>query len=200
MKSVIFDVGMVLLVWEPWRIWADDFATRAEVDAFLEEIAFMEWHRHQDNGRSFADGVADHARKYPKYAEILGKYDTHWDLSVPDAIEGSVHILKRLQDLGTPLYAITNYPAEKFVLARQRFEFLNHFRDVVVSGEERLLKPDSAIYNLLLDRNGLKAHDCIFIDDNQDNIDAANALGIDGILFTGPDNLANALTCRGFAL
>ena len=200
MKSVIFDVGMVLLIWEPWRIWGDDFQTRSEVDDFIHEIDFMNWHKSQDGGRTFAEAVADHAEKYPKYAKILGKYDSHWDQSIPGAIEGSVEILKGLQNLNTPLYAITNYPAGKFKLARQRFEFLNVFRDVVVSGEEGILKPDPAIYQVLLDRNGLIASDCIFIDDSQANIDAAIALGIDGILFTEPEDLARAMQDRGVAI
>ncbi len=200
MNSVIFDVGMVLLHWDPRQIWVDDFQTIAEVDEFIEEIGFYDWHKLQDAGRSFAEGIADHAKKYPQHAEKLRKYDANWDASIPGAIEGSVEILRALQNHGTPLYAITNYPAEKFRLARQRFDFLNVFIDAVVSGEERMIKPDAAIYRRLLERNDLRASDCIFIDDSPANINAANALGIDGILFTGPEDLCAALRKRGFAI
>jgi 2-haloacid dehalogenase len=200
MKSVIFDVGMVLLHWDPRQIWVDDFASMPEVEDFIEEIGFYDWHKQQDAGRSFADAVTDHAKKYPQHTEKLRKYDTHWDQSIPGAIEGTVAILGALQRQGTPLYAITNYPAEKFKQARQRFDFLNFFVDVVVSGEERLIKPEPAIYRVLLDRNDLAARDCVFIDDSPANIDAANVLGIDGILFTGPEDLAVSLKDRGFAL
>lgn len=197
MKPVIFDVGMVLLYWDPRQIWADDFATMAEVEEFLEEIAFMDWHKEQDRGRSFADGIRDHAQKFLHHADKLGRYDTHWDRSITGPVAGSVDILKALARAGTPLYGITNYPAEKFAIARQQFDFLNLMRDVVVSGDEKLIKPDPAIYRCLLDRNGLAAGDCIFIDDSPVNIDAANAMGIDGILFTGPDALGRALRERG---
>lgn len=200
MKSVIFDVGMVLLHWDPRQIWKDDFATLAQAQEFIEEIGFYDWHKQQDAGQSFAGAVINHTKKYPQHAEKLQKYDTHWDLSIPGPITGTVEILKSLQSLNTPLYAITNYPAEKFRLARQRFDFLNIFIDAVVSGEERMIKPDPAIYHRLLDRNDLTASDCIFIDDSPANINAANALGIDGILFTGPEALASALRQRGFAI
>ena len=197
MQSVIFDVGMVLLYWDPRQIWADDFATMAEVEAFLEEIGFMDWHKEQDRGRSFADGIRDHAQKFLNHADKLGRYDSYWDRSITGPIDGSVAILRTLKDAGTPLFGITNYPAEKFAVARQQFDFLNLMQDVVVSGEEKMIKPDPAIYTCLLDRNGLAADDCIFIDDSPRNIDAANALGIDGILFTGPDELGKALRDRG---
>lgn len=197
MKTVVFDVGMVLLYWDPRQIWADDFATMAEVEEFLDEIGFMEWHKEQDRGRSFADGIRDHAQKFLHHADKLGKYDSHWDRSITGTIDGSVDILRTLKATNTPLYGITNFPSEKFALARQRYDFLNLMRDVVVSGDEKLIKPDPAIYRCLLDRNGLAADDCIFIDDSPVNIDAANAMGIDGILFTGVEDLGKALRDRG---
>ena len=197
MKNVVFDVGQVLLYWDPRQIWVDDFASMTEVEEFLEEISFMDWHKEQDRGRTFADAVADHAGKFPHHADKLTKYDTHWDHSIAHVIEGTVAILRALEKVNTPLYGITNYPAEKFAIARQQYDFLNLMSDVVVSGEEKLIKPDPAIYRCLLDRNGLAAEDTIFIDDSPKNIDAANALGIDGILFTGPEDLGNALRTRG---
>ncbi|MEM9062440.1 MAG: HAD family phosphatase [Pseudomonadota bacterium] len=197
MKSVIFDVGQVFLFWDPRRIWADDFASMQEVEAFMDEIGFMDWHREQDRGRTFADAIAAHAAAFPQHAERLAKYDSHWDRSIDHVIEGTVEILHALHASKTPLYGITNYPAEKFAVARRQYDFLNLLGDIVVSGEERLIKPDPAIYRCLLDRNGLAAEDTIFIDDSPKNVDAANALGIDGILFTGPEDLGAALRQRG---
>ncbi|MEM7211388.1 MAG: HAD family phosphatase [Pseudomonadota bacterium] len=197
MKNVVFDVGQVLLYWDPRQMWADDFDSMAEVEGFLEEIGFMDWHKEQDRGRTFVEAVADHGARFPHHAEKLGKYDTHWDRSIDHVIEGSVAILRALEVVNTPLYGITNYPAEKFTIARQQYDFLNLMTDVVVSGEEKLIKPDPAIYRCLLDRNGLVAGETIFIDDSPKNIDAANALGIDGILFTGPEDLGHALRTRG---
>jgi 2-haloacid dehalogenase len=116
---------------------------------------------------------------------------------VPGAIEGSVAILERLAEQGVPLYAITNFSAEKFAEARARFPFFSHFRDIVISGEERLMKPDAAIYRLCLERTGLDAGACIFIDDSAANVAAAAAIGIDAILFESPEQLSQALAERG---
>ena len=197
MKTVVFDVGNVLLHWDPRQIWVDDFASVAEVEAFMDEIAFMDWHKEQDRGRTFAEAIEVYSDRFPHHAGTLAKYDSHWDRSITHPIDGSVEILRKLKAVGAPLFGITNYPAEKFVVARQKYEFLNLMQDVVVSGDEKLIKPDPAIYTCLLDRNGLAAADCIFIDDSPQNIDAANALGIDGILFTGPEDLGKALRDRG---
>lgn len=197
MKSVVFDVGNVLLHWDPRQIWLDDFASVADVEAFMDEIAFMDWHKEQDRGRTFADAILAHSDRFPHHARKLERYDSHWDRSITHTIDGTVEILKTLKSAGTPLFGITNYPAEKFAIARHHYDFLNLMQDVVVSGEEKLIKPDPDIYTCLLDRNGLEADNCIFIDDSPVNIEAANDLGIDGILFTEPEALGKALRDRG---
>jgi 2-haloacid dehalogenase len=120
-----------------------------------------------------------------------------WHEMVPWAVEGSVAILEQLAAKGAPLYAITNFSSEKFAETRERFPFFRHFRDIVVSGDERLLKPDPAIYRLCLGRNGLEASRSVFIDDSPKNVAGAEAVGIEAILFDTPEQLARDLAERG---
>lgn len=198
MTNIVFDVGNVLIRWDATLIFRDAFETRDEIDAFLEEIDFHAWNLEQDRGRSYAEGVAEASARHPQHAERIARLDTDWQRSVPGAIEGAVAILERLKAAAAPLYAITNFSAEKWAESRERFDFLaTSFRDVVVSAHERLLKPDPAIYRVLLSRNGLEPADCVFIDDSEKNVAGARAVGMDAIRFTDPDALAGALKERG---
>lgn len=198
MKAVVFDVGNVLIRWDARLVYRDDFTDEAQIDAFLEEIGFSAWNLEQDRGRSWADGVADAVARHPTHRALIEKFHTNWHDAVPGSIAGSVELLQRLQDAGQPLYAITNFSAEKWAECCERFSFLaNSFRDVVVSAHERLLKPDPAIFELFLARNGLAAADCVFIDDSAKNIAAAADLGMDAIHFTGTQALARDLAHRG---
>lgn len=198
MRTVVFDVGNVLIRWDPRLVYAGDFAGPREIDAFLDEIGFAEWNLDQDRGRSWADGVAVACRAHPRRRALIEKFDRDWQRAVPGAIEGTVEILERLHAAGVPLYAITNFSAEKWAECRVRFPFLSErFRDVVVSAHERLVKPDPAIFALFLRRSGLAAGECVFIDDSRPNIEAAQAAGMDAILFEGPEGLRDALAARG---
>jgi 2-haloacid dehalogenase len=189
-KTIVFDYGRVLLVWEPRRIFQHFFTDKPEaVDAFLSEISFMEWHGEQDRGRTFAAAIAEHSAKFPQYAHILPAYDTFWGNSVVGPIDGTVEILRRLKQAGYPLYGLSNYPAEKFRLDRQRFEFFDWFDDMVISGEIRLTKPDPAIFHFLLAKIGRTAQECIFIDDSGPNVASARELGFTAIQFHSPEQL-----------
>ncbi len=200
MKTVVFDVGRVLIHWDARLVWRNDFATEAEIDAFLDEIGFAAWNLEQDRGRSWAEGVRVASAAHPHRAALIGKMDRDWHAAVPGAIEGSVAILDALHAAGHPLYAITNFSAEKWEESRARFPFLaTRFRDVVVSAHERIVKPDPAIYRVLLERNALAAEDCVFIDDSEKNVAGARSVGMDAIHFTGPEALRDALAERGIA-
>lgn len=196
--NVVFDVGQVLLRWEPWPVLdaliGEDAAKRTD---FRETVDFMAWHTEQDRGRPVAEAVAAASEVYPDHAGVLAAFYDRWLDTIPGAIEGTVAILDRLDAAGTPLYAITNFPAEQWEKTLPVYPFLGRFRDVVVSGREHLLKPDLAIYRLFLARNGLAPEACVFIDDNPANVAAARQIGIDGVLFEGPGSLAEALTARG---
>lgn len=198
MTAVVFDVGNVLIRWEPRLVWADDFRAPAELDAFMAEIGFAAWNLEQDRARSWADGVATACAAHPHRRGLIEKFDRDWHRAVPGVIEGAVEVLETLRAAGVPLYAITNFSAEKWHECRLRFAFLRDaFRDVVVSAHERLVKPDPAIFELFLARNGLEAEDCIYVDDSPPNVAMAEILGFDAILFDEPLCLAGKLRVRG---
>ena len=200
-RTVIFDVGGVLIEWDIRLVYRGLLPDEAAIDAFLDETGWHAWNRELDRGGRWDDAVEALAARFPHRRALIEAAHHQWHRSVPGAIGQTVEILDALDATGTPLYAITNFSVEKWRETRDRFPFLKtRFRDVVVSGEERLAKPDPAIFRVCLERNGLAPRDCIFIDDNPPNIAAARALGIDAILFTDADALRRDLSERGLPL
>ncbi len=195
--NVVFDIGNVLVHWEPRALYRKIFATEAEVDWFIANVCNSAWNLEQDRGRSFAAAVREATARFPEHAEAIAAYDLRWHETVPGPIDGTVEILEDLRQRSTPLYAITNFNQDKFRETLERFAFLGVFRDIVVSGDERILKPDPAIYRLLLDRNGLAASSCVFIDDSEKNVRGAEAVGMKAIHFTTPDALRTELAGMG---
>lgn len=194
---VVFDVGNVLIEWDPehlYRKLIPDAAMRAD---FLARVCSMEWNLEQDRGRRWADAVAERTALFPDQADLIAAYSDRWHDMVPGEVPGTVAILEGLREAGVPLYAITNFSSEKFAEARARFPFLAGFIDVVVSAEEGLLKPDPAIYRRLLDRNGLVAADCLFIDDSEKNVAGARAVGMRAHHFRDAEGLRAALRAEG---
>jgi len=165
---------------------------------FLAEVCTPAWNLEQDRGRPFAEAVAALTAMFPRHAAEIRAFDERWDEMVPGPIEGSIALLEKLRAGGVRLFAITNFSAEKFAVARRRFAFLNGFEGVIVSGDEKVLKPDPAIYRLLLDRHALKAGDCLFIDDSLKNVEGARVLGMHAHHFTNPASLGEALKEHGF--
>jgi 2-haloacid dehalogenase len=196
MKTIIFDLGGVLLDWNPHRLYAPFFNSNADIDQFLHEINFAEWNMQQDAGRPFAEGVAVLSAQYPHYADLIRAYHERWEDSVPGAIDGTLDILHRLKHDGHPLYALTNFSAETFPLIRRRFDFLQLFEYILVSAEVGLVKPDPAIYRLMLEKVGRPASECLFIDDSLKNVEAARQLGFDTIHFQSPEQLEMELQSR----
>lgn len=195
--NVVFDIGNVLVHWEPRALYRKIFASEAEVDWFLSHVCNHDWNLEQDRGRSFAEAVKEASARFPEHADAIAAYDLRWHETVLGAIDGSVAILAELAARGTPLYAITNFNQDKFRETVARFPFLRTFRDIVVSGDERVIKPDPAIYRLLLARNGLRAETCVFIDDSEKNVRGAEAVGMKAIHFTSPEALRAELTTLG---
>ena len=191
--NVVFDIGNVLVHWEPRALYRKFFATEDEVEWFLANVCNHDWNLEQDRGRSFADAVIEATARFPEHADAIAAYDLRWHETVLGPIDGSVAILEELKARGTPLYAITNFNQDKFRETVARFPFLRLFRDIVVSGDERVVKPDPAIYRLLMERNGLAAEACVFIDDSLNNVAGAKAVGMKAIHFTGPDALRTKL-------
>lgn len=195
--NIVFDIGNVLLHWDPRVLYRKIFATEDEVEWFLTHVCPPSWNLEQDRGRSFADAVEEATTRHPDHAEAIAAYHHRWHETLTHAIDGSVMILEELKSRGAPLYAITNWNQDKFRETRARYGFLEHFHDIVVSGDERLVKPDPAIYRLLLDRNGLEASTCLFIDDSPKNVAGAQAVGMKAHHFTSPENLRAALQAEG---
>jgi 2-haloacid dehalogenase len=191
--NIVFDLGKVLIEWDPRYVYRKVFANPEKMEWFLSHVCSNEWNLAQDGGRSFDDGVVEATGRFPEYAAEIAMYRDRWMDMVPGAIEGSVQILEELHRKGVPLYAITNWNGDTFRATRSRFSFLNLFRDVVVSGDEKIIKPDPAIFDLLAKRNGISLTDSLFIDDSLKNVAGAEAVGMQGHHFTTPESLRDKL-------
>ena len=198
--TLVFDVGNVLIRWEPTRLYRRLFPDPAQCDAFLATICTEDWNREMDRGRPFAEGIAELVGRHPDRASEIRAWDEHWHEMVPGEIAGTVAILARVRARGIPDYAITNFSREKYAEARERFPFLKGFRDTVVSAHERLLKPDPAIYRVLFERNRLDPAACLFIDDTAANVEGARSVGMRAVVFTSPERLIEDLSAHGLDL
>ena len=196
---VIFDFGGVLLDWNPRYLYRKLFSEdEAGMEAFLAEVTTSEWNLQQDAGRPWDEAVRLLSAEHPTKTELIAAYQHRWEETLRGPIDDSLRILHELKAAGHPLYGLTNWSHETFPIARQRFEFLNLFDGIVVSGEERMVKPDPRIYRTLLERYDIEPTRAVFIDDNKRNVDAAAALGIHGIHFRTPHQLREELVGLGF--
>jgi 2-haloacid dehalogenase len=196
-KAAVFDLGGVLIDWDPRYLYRKLLADEAAVEEFLATVCTPEWNAEQDRGRPFAEGVAELVERHPVHAAAITAYHERWTEMLGGDIAGTVELLDELRDTGVPLYALTNWSAETFGIARERYQFLEWFDGVLVSGEERMIKPDPAIFRLLLDRFGLDPGAAFYVDDSPANVAAAGGLGFDAVRFTGPEQLRRDLEARG---
>jgi 2-haloacid dehalogenase len=194
---IVFDLGGVLIDWNPRHLYRKLFDDEAAMERFLEEVCHGAWNLEQDRGRPFADAIEEAALRHPDQRVMIEAYHTRWDEMLAGEIEGSVAILEELAARGYELHALTNWSAETFPVARVRFAFFERFATILVSGDERLVKPDARIFQLLLERIAHPAQRCIYIDDSPPNAAAAAALGFDAIHFSSPLALRAALADRG---
>ena len=194
--SVVFDLGGVLIDWNPRYLYRKLLPDPAAVESFLAEVCTAEWNLQQDAGRTCAEATAELIRRHPDRAELVAAYYGRWEEMLGGPIDGTVAILEELDAAGVPLYALTNWSRETFPIARQRYPFLARFRGIVVSGEERLAKPDPRIYRLLLERHRLDPGACIYIDDHARNVDGARAAGMIAVQFRSPAELRSELAAR----
>jgi 2-haloacid dehalogenase len=195
--AVVFDLGGVLIDWDPRRLYRKLLADEAAVEEFLATVTTPEWNAEQDRGRPFAEGVAELVERYPAHAEAIAAYHDRWEEMLGGEVPGTVEILAELRAAGVPLYALSNWSAETFRLTRGRFPFLEWFDGLVVSGEERVAKPDRRIFDLLLQRFGLVLAATLFVDDSPANVAAALELGMDAVLFRDAATLRRELAARG---
>jgi 2-haloacid dehalogenase len=192
--AVIFDLGGVLIEWDPRHLYRRLFdGDIAAMEDFLANVCTPDWNRLQDAGRPFAEAEAEAAARHPDKVELIRAWAGNFHEMIPGAIEGTVEILHELRQRGVPLYALTNWSAETFASQSPRFDFLAWFEGIVVSGREKLIKPDPRIFRLLMDRHNIDPMHAVFIDDSAGNVAAAAALGIHAIHFTGPRELRRDL-------
>jgi 2-haloacid dehalogenase len=169
-KAVVFDLGGVLIDWDPRYLYRKLLADEAAVEEFLATVCTPEWNTEQDRGRPFAEGVAELVERHPEQAAAIAAYHERWPEMLGGDVSGAVELLAELRAAGVPLYALTNWSTETFVFARERFAFLEWFDGVLVSGEERLIKPDPAIFELLAERFGLDPRATFYVDDSAVNV------------------------------
>src|SRR5271163_250292 len=171
---VIFDLGGVLIDWDPRHLYRKLFAgDEAAMEHFLATVCTREWHRHHDAGRSFAEGARILKDQHPDKAELIDAFGARQGEMIAGPISGTVEILKELRARGTSLYALSNWPAEGFLSARERFDFLAWFRGIVISGEVGAIKPEARIYEALIERFAIDPLRAVFIDDSAVNAAAA---------------------------
>ncbi|GLQ89438.1 HAD family hydrolase [Dyella flagellata] len=187
--TVVFDLGNVLIGWDPRRLYRQLIEDEAQMEWFLREVCSGEWNEQQDKGRPWVEGTALLRAQFPEYAELIDAYHLRWKETLLGPIEGSVALLAELKARGVRLLALTNWSQETFPIARQLYPFLQWFEGIVVSGEERLLKPDRRIYQRLLQRYAVDPATALYIDDSQGNVAAAEALGLHGWWFREPAGL-----------
>lgn len=192
-KTVVFDVGGVLINHDPRTLYRKLLPDEDAVTAFLTDICHDEWNQMQDAGRSLTEATTERLSLFPEHSDLIEAYYGRWEEMLDGPIQGTVDIFSSLLDAGKPVYGLSNFSSETFQTARQHFPFLDWFTGLVVSGDDGLIKPDPKIYELLMARYGLVAEDLIFIDDREINVNAACALGIRGILFSSSEKLRSDL-------
>jgi len=196
-EAVVFDVGRVLVEWDLGLIYRDLIPDPAERERFVTTVVTPEWHFQHDAGRPLAEMIPERIAEYPQHEALIRRYASHFGESIPGPVPGSMELVDALAAKGMPLYAITNFGAEFWPPFHARWPVFRHFRDIVVSGDEQLAKPDPAIYTLAARRFGHAPGAMLFIDDSLANIESAHDCGWQVHHFTDAPTLAADLTERG---
>jgi 2-haloacid dehalogenase len=195
--TVVFDLGGVLIDWDPRYLYRKLMAAD-EIEPFFAEVGFFAWNHAQDAGGSWDDAVEDLAAKHPHRRDLIAAFPARFPETLGGPIDDTVAVLDELADGGrTRLLALTNWSSGTFPYARATFGFLDRFEDIVVSGYERVAKPDPALFRILLDRFDLVPHETVFIDDAAANVSAAAELGMVALRFTGAEQLRADLSRLG---
>jgi 2-haloacid dehalogenase len=197
-ETVIFDLGGVLIDWDPRYLYRKIFKTEEEINWFLNNICTSEWNDQQDAGRSFEEAVRELAKKHPEWESAITAWYGRWQETIKGPVHETVDILRSIKQSDKyRLYALTNWSAETFPWALDNFEFLHWFEGIVVSGVEKTRKPFPEFYHILFNRYQIDPVKAIFIDDNLKNIEAAKTLGLNTIHFQNPTQVKHELIVRG---
>ena len=188
-RNIIFDFGGVLVDWNPHYVFVPWFGDAAKTEWFLTEICPYSWNAQVDSGRTTAEITEERVALFPEWEKEIRMYYDRWIEMVGDAIPGMEDYVRELKARGFGIYGLTNWSKELFPLVRDRFPVFRLMDGMVVSGEERIIKPDPELYRILLDRYGLKGEECVFIDDNPVNAAGGESLGIRGIVFQNKEQL-----------
>ena len=200
-QAVIFDLGGVVIDWEPRLLYRKMFGgDEAKVEMFLTQICPPDWNERQDGGRSLAAATAERVAAHPEWEREIRAFYDRWIEMVGGPVAGTADIMHELAALGVRLFALSNWSAETFPLVRGRFPELDLFEKIIISGEHHCAKPDERFYRIALDEIGLPAESLLFIDDNRRNILAAERLGFVSLVFTSATELRADLRAMGFAL
>ena len=195
--AVVFDLGGVLIDWNPRYLYRKLFDDEAAMESFLADVVTPEWNGQQDSGRTWEEAVEVLTRQHPEQRDLIAAYWHRWQETLGDAIAPTVEILEELRQAGVRLYALSNWSAETFPVARPRYPFLETFDGIVISGEEKLAKPDPRIFRHLLERYDLEPAATVFIDDSDANVAAAAAQGMIALRFEDAATLRRDLVRLG---
>ena len=186
-KNVIFDLGGVLIDWNPRYLFRKVFNDDERMEYFLHNVATAAWNSQMDAGRPFEEGISELRSQFPEFSEQIKLYYTGWEQMLGGTIPEGVALLEAIRQSGRYVtYALTNWSAQTFPTAYARFDFLKDFEGIVVSGEEKMIKPAKGLYLTLLERYHLEPTECLFIDDNPANVATAVSRGMTGEVFDNP--------------
>lgn len=189
-KNIVFDFGGVLMDWDPRYFFKDYFKDDKKMEFFLKNIANSEWNEQQDCGRNLNDGTEILVKKHPDWENEIRAYYDNWTVMLRSDIPKNVDVLRKLEHTDYQLYGLTNWSAETFPYALENYDFFQIFDGkIVVSGDEKLIKPDPKIWKVLLDRYAIKSEESVFIDDNPKNIEVAKSLGFFCVHITSETDL-----------
>lgn len=195
-KNIVFDFGGVLLDWNPRYFYQNVFSDKSEMEFFLREVCNPQWNLKMDAGYSFADATKDLQDQHPEYKTEIEMYLRNWEVMIGGEIIENTKLLKALKDRYR-LFGLTNWSAEAFPVVFEKYPFFKYFEGIIVSGAEKMVKPNKDIYELLLKRYSLLANESLFIDDSSSNIETARELGFTAIHINGSTNLEEQLVKSG---
>ncbi len=195
--AILFDIGNVFVEWNPKYLYQKLIADQDELTAFLADVVTLEWHSEHDRGRPFAEGVEALSQQFPEYQDLIRLFDTRWNETINGLIPGTVDIMLELLERGIDVFGLTNFSAEKWPEFCREFDFTDHFAGVVVSGEEKLIKPDPRIFHTALTRFNLDPERTVYVDDRHENVLAAEQLDMIGHQFFNPAGLRRSLMSLG---
>jgi 2-haloacid dehalogenase len=194
---VVFDIGNVLVRWNPRNLFRKTIKDEARMERFLATALAMDFVSLTDIAANFSKAVTERARAFPEFAHELHLFDERWVETIGGPIEENVALLRRLKAAGRPVYALSNFATVKFAIARRMFDFLSEFDAAIISGHVGVVKPDPRIFAILFERVGRRPEELLFVDDQLKNVEAARALGMPAIHFGPGVDLGRELSQRG---